>query len=299
MAITTYNMEASALSQSVRAPAALLGNCANSSNLRTPLNVSSSGLLNAQTSLLLIGGTTAEGQPTSQLMKHFVRGTWPHLSELILGGIGFTDAQLAQVIGAMQDLKTLSVRHCKVGSSFLKALRPHSQTLTTLSMTFCEVSMPSLVPEIMASFPHLESLYAEAVTSQDFIDGPPWVCEHSLKVLGIEVSFSLNQGADYQRQVLQRISRLANLKGLLLDRGRRIEKGLDLRLENGLEQLATLKRLEKIEVHYRMEPFSECDVEWMINNWKSLKEVARYFRQKNKEELLSMFTAAGIKCRAF
>ena len=65
-----------------------------------------------------------------------------------------------------------------------------------------------------------------------------------MKVLGIEVSFSLNQGADYQRQDLQRISRLTNLKELLLDRGRHIEKGLDLRLENGLDQLATLKPRE-------------------------------------------------------
>jgi hypothetical protein len=141
---------------------------------------------------------SSEGRPTSQFMGHFVPGNWPHLSELVLDEIEFTDTQLAQVIEAMQDLKSLTVRQCEVGSCFLDALRHHSQTLTTLSTTFCEVSMTSLVPEIMASFPYLESLYAEAVMSQGFIDGPPWVCENSLKALGIEISFSLNQGADYQ-----------------------------------------------------------------------------------------------------
>ncbi|KAF9351987.1 hypothetical protein BGX34_000247 [Mortierella sp. NVP85] len=208
---------------------------------------------------------SSEDRPTSRFMRHFVPGTWPQLNTVILDGIEFTDTQLARVIGAMQDLKSLTVRTCEVGSCFLEALRHHSRTLTALSTTFCEVSMPSLVPEIMASFPHLESLYAEAVMSQDFIDGPPWVCEHALKVLGIEISFSLNQGADYQRQVLQRISRLTNLNELILDRGHRTKNSLNLRLENGLDQLATLKQLKKLGLHPGMELPGVRDVEvWIL-----------------------------------
>ncbi|KAK3810285.1 MAG: hypothetical protein J3Q66DRAFT_443804 [Benniella sp.] len=240
---------------------------------------------------------SSDDQPTSQFMGRFVPGTWPHLSRLSLQGIEFADAQLAQVIGAMQDLKSLSFQECEVGSCFLEALRHHSQTLRYLDITSCDVLTRSLIPGILASFPHLESLYIEHVMSQDIIDSPPWVCERSLKLLHIGISFSFLQDADYQRQVLQRISRLTNLKNLMLDCGLGDAKSLDLRLENGLDQLATLKKLEKLRLHLRMEPLSVRDAEWMINNWKNLKEVNGYFRN-NKDELASIFCAAGIKFNA-
>ncbi|KAK3810296.1 MAG: hypothetical protein J3Q66DRAFT_391411 [Benniella sp.] len=236
--------------------------------------------------------------PTSRFMRHFVPGTWPQLSELVLAGIEFTDAQLARVIGAMQNLKSLSVQACEVGSRFLEALRHHSQTLTLLGTFDCEVSTPSLVPKILASFPHLESLSVERVMSLDIIDSPPWVCEDSLKVLRIGISFPLNQDTDYQRQVFQRISRLTNLKKLTLDCGRGIDKSLHLSLDNGLDQLATLKQLEKLSLLFRPEPLSVRDAEWMINNWKNLKKVEGYFSY-DMELLESMFSAAGVKFGVF
>ncbi|KAK3810291.1 MAG: hypothetical protein J3Q66DRAFT_443809 [Benniella sp.] len=240
---------------------------------------------------------SSEGQLTSWFMGRFVPGTWPQLSELVLVGIELTDAQLAQVIGAMQNLKSLRIQECEVGSRFLEALRRHSQTLISLNTTHCEVLTQSLVPEILASFPHLESLYVERVMVQEIIDGLPWVCEHSLKVLRIGISFPCNQDTDYQRQVFQRISRLTNLK-LTLDCGRGIDKSLHLSLDNGLDQLATLKQLEKLSLLFRPEPLSVRDAEWMINNWKNLKKVEGYFSY-DMELLESMFSAAGIKFGVF
>ncbi|KAK3810292.1 MAG: hypothetical protein J3Q66DRAFT_443810 [Benniella sp.] len=198
----------------------------------------------------------------------------------------------------MQDLKSLSVYTCEVGSCFLEALYHHSQTLTSLDTTSCRVLTPSLVPKILASFPHLESLRVDRVMDQDIIDGLPWVCEHSLKKLSIDISFRIND-ADYHRQVLQRISRVTHLKGLFLDRGRQTKKSLHLSLDNGLDQLATLKQLEKLSFYFPAETLGVRDAEWMINNWKNLKDVKGYFRQDIKEELVSMFIAAGIKCTAF
>ncbi|KAK3810288.1 MAG: hypothetical protein J3Q66DRAFT_405047 [Benniella sp.] len=195
----------------------------------------------------------------------------------------------------MQDLKSLNVFSCEVGSRFLEALYHHSQTLTCLAATHCKALTPSLVPKILASFPHLESLYVGCVLDEDIIDGLPWVCEHSLKELCIGISFPLDDDAEYHQQVLQRISRLTNLKELLLDCGRRTEKSLDLSLDNGLDQLVTLKQLEKLVFYFHAETLGVRDVEWMINSWKNLKEVKGYFRQDIKEELVSMFTAAGIK----
>ncbi|KAK3813272.1 MAG: hypothetical protein J3Q66DRAFT_412773 [Benniella sp.] len=205
---------------------------------------------------------SSNGQPTSQFMRHFVPGTWPHLSELTLAGIEFTDAQLAQVIGAMQDLKSLSVRSCEVGPRFLETLRHHSYTLIYVSLDTlsCKVITRSLVPGILASFPHLETLYAHPVMSENIIDSPPWVCENSLKVLHICFLETPNQDAEYHQQVFQRISRLTNLKELRLVHGPLSARTLEFTLENGLEHLATWEHF-KLFTFSHTARFSVRDVE--------------------------------------
>ncbi|KAK3810303.1 MAG: hypothetical protein J3Q66DRAFT_443818 [Benniella sp.] len=242
---------------------------------------------------------TDDNQPTSQFMRRFVPGTWPHLSELSLSEIEFTDAQLSQVIGAMQGLKSLSVHICDVGSCFLEALRHHSHTLISLDTTNCEVLTRSLVPGILTSFPHLETLSAHPVMSEDIINSPPWVCEHSLKVLHIGFMETPDQDAEYHQQVLQRISRLTNLKEIRLLRGPQSRRTLDFTLENGLEQFATWKQLEIFDVFSRTARFSVRDVEWMINNWKNLKRVSGILHPDKKKEFTAMFQAAGIEYRTW
>ncbi|KAK3810295.1 MAG: hypothetical protein J3Q66DRAFT_65152 [Benniella sp.] len=237
------------------------------------------------------------GQLTSQFMRHLVPGTWLHLNELYLFEIEFTDAQLAQVIGAMQDLKSLTVRSCEVGSCFLEALRHHSHTLISLDTTNCEVITRSLVPGILASFPHLEILYAPRVMSEDIIDSPPWVCEDSLKMLYIGFLETPNQDVEYHQQFFQRISRLTNLKKLWLDQGPRGARTLGFTLENGLEHLATWKQLEMFSSYSHASCFSVSDVEWMINNWKNLKKVWGSLHPDKKDECVAMFQAAGIEYR--
>jgi len=217
------------------------------------------------TSLNWCYSTDIDDEHTSRIMKRFAPGTWPHLSELSLEGIEFTDAQLARVIGAMQDLKSLAVHTCKVGSRFLKALRHHSQTLISLDTTSCEVLTRSLVPGILTSFPHLETLYVQPVMCEDIIDSPPWVCEDSLRLLYIGFLVTPNQDAEYNQQVLQRISRLTNLKEIQLVRGPRGASTLDLTLENGLEHLATWERFENFYLFTDTSRFSARDVEvWIV-----------------------------------
>ncbi|KAK3810300.1 MAG: hypothetical protein J3Q66DRAFT_443816 [Benniella sp.] len=236
---------------------------------------------------------SSNGQPTSEFMRRFVPGTLPHLRELYLSGIEFTDAQLAQVIGAMQDLKWLTVSSCEVGPRFLETLRHHSHTLISLDTSTCEVLTRSLISGILTSFPHLETLSFPPVMSEDIIDSPPWVCEHSLKILYISILLTPNQDAEYHQQVLQRISRLTNLKELLV-RGVGRTRTLDFTLENGLEHLATWKQLEMFSVFSYTSRLSVRDVEWMINNWRNLKRVSGILHPDKKKEFTAMLQAAGI-----
>jgi len=206
----------------------------------------------------------------SSFARSFIHGTstWDNLRELILAGFEFTDGQLARIIGVMRELRVLDVCTCNVGSRSLKALRLHSQSLRSLDTTTCCVITPSFVPGVFASFPHLESLAFDSVMSQDLIDGPPWACESSLKKL--KAGFQFIPGQDnqdwvyHQRQVLQKVSRLTNLKELHLIHGDGDDddaSNLDLRLENGLDQLATLKHLEKFSLYTHIYRLSVLDVE--------------------------------------
>ncbi|KAK3810290.1 MAG: hypothetical protein J3Q66DRAFT_65135 [Benniella sp.] len=241
--------------------------------------------------------------PKSGVARRFTPGTyaWPNLCELSLFGFNFTDEQLARVIGAMRDLKTLDVGGNEVGPCFSEALRPHLPSLRSLDMIDCDEITRTIAPEVLTSCSGLESLGVGPFMSQDIIDSPPWVCESSLQVLAVAFLFPYGDDADHhQRQVLQRISRLTNLKKVTLHSANDSDGCyLDLRLENGLELLATWKRLEKLTSYVGTHNLSARDVEWMIDNWKNLKEVEGCFDQDNKDELAAMFRAAGIKCRTF
>ncbi|KAK3810298.1 MAG: hypothetical protein J3Q66DRAFT_352719 [Benniella sp.] len=223
---------------------------------------------------------------------------WPNLREFSLYGYYFTDEQLALTIGAMRDLKTLEIIGSEVGFSFLAALRPHFPSLRSLNMIDCHDITRTIVPEVLTSCSELETLGVGDVLSQDIIDSPPWICESSLKVLTVAFQFPYDNTDHHQRQVLQRISRLTNLKKVTLCPVYDPDQCfLDIRLEKGLELLTTWKQLEKLSFYAGFHHLSARDVEWMIDNWKNLKEVDGYFNQGNSDELTAMFQSAGIKCR--
>jgi len=209
-----------------------------------------------------------EGELTDSYTRRFKSGTytWPNLRRLTLIGLEFADEQLARTIRAMQDLKTLKVTGCEVGPCFLAALRPHFPSLRSLNISDCNELTPTIAPNILASCSHLESLDVGPFMSQDIIDGPPWICESSLKVLAAAFLFPCDDADHHQRQVLQRIARLTNLKKVTLSPAYDIDaRDLELRLDNGLELLATWKRLEKLTTFVGTHHLTARDVEvWIL-----------------------------------
>ena len=206
--------------------------------------------------------------PKSGVTRRFKPGTytWPNLRELSLLAFNFTYEQLARVIGAMRDLKTLDVSGSEVGPRFSEALRPHFPSLRSLNISDCNELTPTIAPNILASCSHLESLDVGPFMSQDIIDGPPWICESSLKVLAAAFLFPCDDADHHQRQVLQRIARLTNLKKVTLSPAYDIDaRDLELRLDNGLELLATWKRLEKLTTFVGTHHLTARDVEvWIL-----------------------------------
>jgi len=97
--------------------------------------------------------------------------------------------------------------------------------------------------------------------SQDIVQGRPWVCEPKLS---LNVIISPDQDADHhQRLILERVSRLANLKDLTLHHVPRVGEiaQLSLQLGKGLEQLSTLKSLSTLRLILNVYNVSTAEVQ--------------------------------------
>jgi hypothetical protein len=87
--------------------------------------------------------------------------------------------------------------------------------------------------------------------SQDVLKCKPWVCTDSPRLL--RASFLITQDQDavqHEQHILKRLSQLFRLETLRLIRGNSgpSVEVLEFRLETGLVQLATLKRLKSLEL---------------------------------------------------
>ncbi|KAG0223844.1 hypothetical protein BGX31_008294 [Mortierella sp. GBA43] len=72
---------------------------------------------------------------------------------------------------------------------------------------------------------------------------------------------------------------------------------LHLGLENGLEQLITLQKLDTLallNMDYNSKQLTEADVKWMASNWKNLKKVYGYLSIDNNKDLSAVLEEAGI-----
>ncbi|KAI8348101.1 hypothetical protein B0O80DRAFT_186907 [Mortierella sp. GBAus27b] len=234
------------------------------------------------------------------LATRFSAGTWSKLCELDLVRFCVSDAPLAIIIGSMQRIIKLDVLHCELGVLSLAALRRHFSTLRSLGAKNKGANSGSIITEILSSCPQLESLHAGSITSHDVIDGPPWVCGRSMKTLAATFRVMPGQDLDdHHRRIFKRLSQLVNLRSLTLD-GFYIGDGdtvyLELRLEKGLAQLATLKHLETLFFIPFNHQLGSIDVEWMIDNWKNLKLVCGRLNSAKgvNDQLIGMFERAGI-----
>jgi len=99
------------------------------------------------------------------------------------------------------------------------------------------------------------------------------------------------------RKSLERLSRLHNLKQLDLSTRAFLAQSLDLRLESGLEQLATLIQREELNFSGTVQRMKMVDVEWMIGHWKNLKRLRVVLNMDDItkcEKMLSRLYRKGI-----
>ncbi|KAK3810325.1 MAG: hypothetical protein J3Q66DRAFT_65430 [Benniella sp.] len=250
------------------------------------------------------------GRETSVAMDNFIaqltKGTWPNLCELGLPSLSPSDKRLGQILNAMPQVESLVTNASTFGPLSLAALRPHFSILRELKMEWSTYpgTAPLAIPEILASCPQLEILVAGEVAAQNILQGQPWVCERTLKTLHFCVIISPGQDADHQQQhVLERISRLYNLEnfGLLTGSGTTGQgiTHINLQLGKGLEHLSALKKLRTLFLYSRSILMAETDVEWMLDNLKSLEHIHGFMNTKFRDNkpLAKMVQARKIQYR--
>ncbi|KAK3814218.1 MAG: hypothetical protein J3Q66DRAFT_411828 [Benniella sp.] len=162
--------------------------------------------------------------------------------------------QLSQIVNGMQQVKSLGVHKYTFGALSLTALRPHFSILRQLKLESAVFETgPSIIPDVLASCPQLEILIAGEVTSEDILQGPPWVCERTLKTLHVGIIISSGEDMDHQQRLVpERISRLCYLEDFSLlggSPGRAEARIRLLHLGKGLEYLATLKKLRYLHLY--------------------------------------------------
>jgi hypothetical protein len=241
--------------------------------------------------------------PRDDFVQSLMTNTWPKLEDLHLKRSGASDRQMSLIIGGMRRIIGLSVSRTQVRVQAQAALRFHFPWLRRLNIVLNITETSEFIVEVLRSCPQLESLKADSISGDYFLDDAPWACERSLKTL--EICFEISPTPwDKDRQqsaIVKRLMRLSSLERLdLTDPQTRTHggpSGLEFRLERGLEQLATLTRLKEIVFYPKIEQLAMEDVEWMIKHWKNLKSVKGKLSLKDVSESLRLankFSEAGI-----
>jgi hypothetical protein len=210
------------------------------------------------------------------------KGYWHCLQELMIGHY-FRDEQVASILEGVDpgNLVDLALANCCLGEQATEALRPHYATLVQLDISECRSVSSTVSRDVLSSCPRLKILYTNIVLARDVVNGGPWVCQQ-LKELVIGFLFGELE-LDLQQEVFRRLSTLTRLEYLKMripsdEESFEEEHVLEFRLENGLEQLATLQQLKSIhfddlEGRPYIPQMRKNEALWMLTNWKNLKRI--------------------------
>ncbi|KAK3810174.1 MAG: hypothetical protein J3Q66DRAFT_443717 [Benniella sp.] len=216
------------------------------------------------------------------LVQRITSKTWPNLHSFHAQLPLVSEDDLVSILSGMQQIARLDVRcSSAIKPRTMDLLQQHFSTLTVLTLRLNNESTSSpLAQEILSSCHLLEHLSVSRIDATVVAEGKLWVCS-KLKVLVLHFEFDPLTISDIQPRVFEQIARLYRLDSLTLwgsttGYGRRWEcfqKTVDLRLENGLGKLSTLRSLRDFRFTYSRQRMGEKEIEWILEHWKSLEEI--------------------------
>ncbi|KAF9355499.1 hypothetical protein BGX34_010435 [Mortierella sp. NVP85] len=201
-------------------------------------------------------------------------GTWPELDSVHVGCADITNEDLCKIIGGMKQIRTLEIRYSPESfqSNSMDLLRPHFSNIRILELQPNDNSVATIAQEVMSSCPLLEQLMVPRIDAALIAEGKPWVCL-KLESLNIGLKFDPSTLSRIQPLVLNQLSRLTRLQEIFIW-GNKDEENpgatVDLRLERGLDKLATLKSLRIVCLSDGTQKMNDQEIDWMVEHWTSL-----------------------------
>ncbi|KAF9356721.1 hypothetical protein BGX34_009782 [Mortierella sp. NVP85] len=210
--------------------------------------------------------------------------TWP---ELCCVGIRFCDISvddLSNIVRGMQHDISLNISYSPntFTPSTMDLLRSRFSCLKVLELTWGDQSVTCpMVQEVLSSCPSLQYFSATRIDAALVAEGKPWVCL-GLQVLDLDFSFNPSTTHFIQPLLFDQLARLTRLQELYLRRkpryGLRVgaaaspfHEALDLRLENGLHKLSTLRSLRVINYGHSKQRMDDQETDWILEHWRRLK----------------------------
>lgn len=205
------------------------------------------------------------------LTRLLVDGCLPFLESLhIIQTDEFSDVELSSCLQAMSRVTQLIISQCDFEWLPLFSLMPHFQWLKVFAVSECESVTGAVVQLVLESCPSLECISAARIEASVIMCGRRWACLDLTSFLVSIVLDSKEHSIGCQsRMVYVQLARLRQLQVLSIqsERGKGTQ-GLDLRLESGLYQLSSLKKLRLLRYSGTIQHISFEDVQWMRKHWQ-------------------------------
>ncbi|KAF9008638.1 hypothetical protein BGZ52_007927, partial [Haplosporangium bisporale] len=205
------------------------------------------------------------------LTRLLVDGCLPFLESLhIFQTDEFSDDELFSCLQAMSRVTKLAISQCDFGWLHLSSLAGHFQWLKIFAVSGCESVTGAAVQLVLESCPSLKLISAPQIEASVIMNGWRWACLNLKSFLVSIVLDSKEYSIGCQsRMVYVQLARLTQLRVLSIKSAREQEtQGLDLRLESGLYQLSSLRKLRFLCYSGTIQHISLEDVQWMREHWQ-------------------------------
>lgn len=249
--------------------------------------------------------------------------------------VKFSDECIAHILDCVPDsqLEEFKLQGSTFGPLSAKALRKQFPCLQDLRLEPDGIDAQSeFLQEVMESCPKLQVLRAGMFSVRHMRRGKEWVCL-GLKELAVHVDLESdrdravidetvhkdpaywNKFSSSRRYVFARLGKLTELVELdtsmpyhaysremsyisLSNSYRHPYWTLDYQLPHGLDELAGLKKLERLDFSNTLQELLQTDLEWMVENWPRLKMVTGAMArgvERHKEMVAFLREKGGIQ----
>lgn len=209
--------------------------------------------------------------------------TSPSLQRVNFTNQSTTDDFFVTLLTVLPGLKELRVTTSNLTDSDIQVLLENSaSSLEILDIGFCTALESRSILAVLTQCPSLEYLDARGVdfNPRDMEAQEVWLCRQ-LKFLYLEIllpkraHYATGEPEQIRDRIYQQLCRLDKLQSLRLGAG---SKGrgvniLEMSLLTGLSKLATLTRLERLDIKGLNHAVRGSEVVWMLTHWPQLRSL--------------------------